>query len=91
MLAHIQLCVHREPQGLLWKSAFQLGGPQHVLVQDFALLLVKLHEVPVSPFVQHVEVPMDGSMTLCVHQPLILVLCPANLLRVHTVLHHPDH
>ena len=32
-------------------------------VQDFRLL-VELHEVPVSPFLQSVVVPLDGSMTL---------------------------
>ncbi|KAK4825192.1 hypothetical protein QYF61_025120, partial [Mycteria americana] len=36
-------------------------GPQ---VQNFALPLVELHEVSVSPFLQPVDVPLDGSMTL---------------------------
>lgn len=30
-------------------------------VQDFALLLVDRHEVPVSSFLQPVGVPLDGS------------------------------
>ncbi|GAB0185708.1 mitochondrial enolase superfamily member 1 [Grus japonensis] len=36
---------------------------RNVKVQDLALL-VELHEVPVSLFLQHVEVPLDGSTTL---------------------------
>jgi len=55
-----------------WKAAFQLGEPQHILVpgadppqvQDFALPLAELHEVPVSSFLQTAEVPLDGSTTL---------------------------
>jgi len=34
-------------------------------VEDFALLVVELHEVPVSPFLQPVQAPLDGSTTLC--------------------------
>ncbi|KAK4810833.1 hypothetical protein QYF61_008805 [Mycteria americana] len=49
LLAHVQLGVHQDPQ---------------VQVQDFALPLVELHEVPVSPFLQSVQVPLDGSTTL---------------------------
>ncbi|KAK4806786.1 hypothetical protein QYF61_005582 [Mycteria americana] len=72
LLAHVQPGVHQDPQVLFCQAAFQLGGPQHVLVpgvvplqgQDFALPLVELHEVPVSPFLQLVEVPLDDSMTL---------------------------
>ncbi|XP_075345302.1 small conductance calcium-activated potassium channel protein 2-like isoform X2 [Mycteria americana] len=33
-------------------------------VQDLALPLVELHEIPVSPLLQPVEVPLDGNMTL---------------------------
>ncbi|KAK4818982.1 LOW QUALITY PROTEIN: hypothetical protein QYF61_022649 [Mycteria americana] len=60
------------PQVLSCQAAFQLSSPQNILVhgvvppqvQDLALLLVEVHEVPVSPFLQPVEVPLDGSMTL---------------------------
>lgn len=53
-------------------SAFQTASPQYVLVhvaapplvQDFALLFVELHGDPVSPFLQLVEVSLDGSVTL---------------------------
>lgn len=49
-----------------------MSGPQYVLlhgvvpsqVQDFAVLLVELHEVLISPFLQPVEVYLYGSMTL---------------------------
>lgn len=33
-------------------------------LQGFALFLDELHKVPVSPFLQPVEVPLEGSMTL---------------------------
>lgn len=33
-------------------------------MQDLALSIVELHRVPLSPFVQLVEVPLDGSATL---------------------------
>ncbi|PKU44133.1 hypothetical protein llap_5545 [Limosa lapponica baueri] len=61
---------------LFCQAASQVGGPQHILVneadppqvQDF-VLLVELHEVPVSPFLQPSKVPLEGSMTLwCISQ-----------------------
>ena len=72
MLSHLQLGVHQDPQVLSCQAAFQLGGPQHIFlhrvvlaeVQDFALLLVEPHEVPVSSVRQPVEVPVDGSTAL---------------------------
>lgn len=33
-------------------------------VQDLALLIVELHEVPAVPFLQPTEVPLDGYTTL---------------------------
>lgn len=53
-------------------AAFQLGVPQHKLVQglvppqvrDFALLLLELHEVSVSPFLPPFGAPLVGSTTL---------------------------
>jgi len=53
---------------LFCQATFQMTGHQHVLghgvvtpwVQDFALLLVELHEVPVSPFLQPVKVPLGN-------------------------------
>ena len=71
-LVHVILGVHQDPQVLFCQVAFQLGGPQHILVhwvvlphvEDFVLALVELQEVPVSPFPQPAEVPLSGSMTL---------------------------
>lgn len=62
----------RTPKGLLCTAAFQLGSSQLVVVpgvvpsqgQDFALPLVELHEGPVGPFLQPVQVPLDISTTL---------------------------
>lgn len=36
-------------------------------VQDFTFPLVELNEIPVSPILQPVVVPLDGSMTLWCH------------------------
>ena len=71
LLAYVQL-VHQDHQGLFCKAAFQPFGPQPILVheviplqvQDFVFSFDGLHEIPVSPFLQPVEVPLDGSMTL---------------------------
>jgi len=38
--------------------------------QDFALALVELHEAPVSPFLQPLEVSLDVSSTNWCYQPL---------------------
>ncbi|KAK4811113.1 LOW QUALITY PROTEIN: hypothetical protein QYF61_016399 [Mycteria americana] len=70
LLAHIQLSIHQDTQVFFCKAAFQLVGPQPVLVhgiippqvQDLALPLVELHEVPpISPLV---EVPLNVSTTI---------------------------
>lgn len=44
-------------------------SPQHVLVhspqiQYFTLVFIELHEVPIRPFLQSVEVPLKSSTTL---------------------------
>ena len=92
LMACVQPGAHQHPRVLFYKAAFQLGSPQHILVhgvvppqvQDFALLLVEPHEVPVSPFLQPVQVPLDGSPTLwCVSRSSQFV-SSANLLRVHS-------
>ncbi|GAB0193852.1 mitochondrial enolase superfamily member 1 [Grus japonensis] len=72
LLAHVQLAIHQDPQILCSKVAFQLVSHHHVLmpgvvppqVQDFAFVLVELHEVPVGSFLQPLEVALDGSMIL---------------------------
>jgi len=45
--------------------------------QDFVLPHVKLHEVPVSPFLQDVEIPWDDSMTLSLisHSSHVCAIC----------------
>jgi len=39
------------------------------------LALVERREVPVSPYLQPVQVPLDGSTILWCYQPFLLVLC----------------
>lgn len=58
LTAHVQPFVLQDPQALFSQTAFQLGGPQHILlpmavpaqVQNFPIPLVELHEVSVSKF-----------------------------------------
>lgn len=87
LLVYFLLGVHQNPQVLFCQAAFQLGGFSrwHVLVpgvvhyqvQNFALLLVELHKVIVSPALQPIKVPLDGSMALwwvrC--SPYVCVIC----------------
>ena len=63
------------PQGLSLQSCFPAFRLQHVLVpgvvplqvQDFAVLFVELHEIPLSPVLQPVQIPLDGSTaTWCI-------------------------
>jgi len=84
---------------LFCQTALQPGGSQHVLVpgvvppllQDFALSLLELHEVPVSPFLHPVEVPLDGSMTLWPISRSSEFGMVSKLDEGCTVPHHPDH
>lgn len=71
LLAHGQLAVRLRSKVFLHRPALQMVGPECVLVpgvtppwlQDLALPLVELHDVPVSLFLQPIKVPLDGSMT----------------------------
>lgn len=68
------LGVHKDPQVLFYKAAFQLVSPSmygeewHGVippwVQDFALPFVELQEVPVCPSLQPAQVPLVGSTNL---------------------------
>lgn len=70
--SHGQLVVRWHPQVFLHQAAIQTVGPQPVLVhcviptqgQDFAFAPVELHEILLSPFLQPVNVPLNGSKTL---------------------------
>ncbi|KAK4826285.1 hypothetical protein QYF61_007132 [Mycteria americana] len=58
-------------------SIYLVSGLVPPQVQDFALHPVELYEVPVSPFLQPVQVPLDGSTTLwhISHSPQFCVIC----------------
>jgi len=87
-LVHIQPGVHQDPQVLLCQAAFQLGGPQPVLVlgvvpsqgQGFALSLVELLGALVSPLLQPVKVPLGAAWCTMVYQLLLPVLCHQRLI-----------
>jgi len=69
-VADVQLGVHQEPPGYFLPAAFQLSsspaltgaGVDLAQVQDFALPLVELCEVPLSPFLQPDEVLLDSRI-----------------------------
>jgi len=71
LLAYGECGVHQHPQVIFCQIAVQMGDRQRIFVhglvlpqvQDFTLPLVKLHEPPVDPFLQPVEVPLNGCMT----------------------------
>ncbi|KAK4811014.1 hypothetical protein QYF61_015718 [Mycteria americana] len=70
--AHVQLFVHQYPQVLLHRAALNPFSTQPVFVleiapthvQDLALGLVELHEVPMGPPLKPVKVPLDGIPSL---------------------------
>lgn len=66
-LAHDQI-VHQDAQVLFWDATLQSVRPKPVmvygvippLVQNFMFRFVELHDIPVGPFFQPVEVPLNG-------------------------------
>lgn len=73
MTVHSCLTIHQDPKVLFCRVAFQSAGHQCVLMTGIisycwialTFSLVELHEVPVSPFLWPVKVPLYGSMNLC--------------------------
>jgi len=69
LLAHVQIGVCQDPWLLFCKAVFQPISPQSILVygiippQEFAVQKREPHEIPVCPFLQSVEIPLDGSTT----------------------------
>ena len=96
LLAHVQLGAHQDPQVLFCKAALQLGcppahtGAQGCFPSGAGLLLVELHELPVSLFLQPAEVPLDGSMTLwCISHSS--QFCVISKFAEGTLSLHPGH
>jgi len=61
------ILVSTRAQCLFRRAAFHLIGLQPIQVRGVIPLqvqdFVELHEIPVGPFLQPVEVPLDGSTT----------------------------
>jgi len=82
LLNQAQPAVHQEPHVFFCKVPLQRVGPQRVLehgvippdVQDFALLSFELHETPLGPFLQPVEVPLNWQQSRLLYKPLLPVL-----------------
>lgn len=83
LLAHGQLGIHQDPQGVFWLAAFQPLGLQPVLVPGVIfppgtrlhIFPCWIHDVPVSPFIQSVEVLLDGSPALWSINSCLLQAC----------------
>ena len=68
MLCHIELLVNQQPQVFLDRASVNPFSAQSVFVlaiapphvQDLALGLVELHEVPMGPHIKPVKVLLDG-------------------------------
>lgn len=64
-------CPPAPPQVLFCRAAFQMDGLQPILahgvicpqVEDFTLLFIKFHSIPVGSFLQPTEVPLNSSTT----------------------------
>lgn len=68
-------------------SAYLGAGAAPTQVQDFKIPLVEHHDVPISPFLQPAQMPLDGNTALWASQPLFPVcviskLAESTLLRV---------
>jgi len=75
-MVHVQLFIHQYVQDLLGRAALNPLIPQPVLIagvaltqmQDLALGLVELREVHTGPFLELVQVPLDGILSFwCVN------------------------
>ncbi|KAK4832092.1 hypothetical protein QYF61_020707 [Mycteria americana] len=69
---HVELLINQHPQVLLLRAALNPFSAQPLFVlgivlthvQDLALGLVKVHEVPTGPPLKPVRVPLDGTPSL---------------------------
>ncbi|KAJ7411115.1 hypothetical protein BTVI_51132 [Pitangus sulphuratus] len=83
--AHVQPLIHQHPLVLLSRASLDLVIPQPGLipgvaltqVQHLALGLVKLHEIPMGPLLELVQVPLDVILSFrCVNNTTQLdVIC----------------
>lgn len=72
--AHLQLVLHQNPQVFPCGTGFNLLIPQPVLILGIAstqmqdlgvgLGLVEPHDLPIDPLLEHVHIPLDGSMSM---------------------------
>lgn len=73
MLAHAQIVDDQDPQVFLCQTAFQPVSPQCAVVPGVFLPQVwvltftfgEFHDVLVNPFLQPVDISLNGSTTIC--------------------------
>lgn len=93
LLANDQLGINQDPKILLREFAFQLVASQEVLMplvflprcRTLYFSFVKLHEIPLSPILQHIQVPLNGGTTIWPISCSSQYLSSANLPKVHSV------
>jgi len=67
LLVHGQIVVHQYTKLLLCRAVFQLLSPPGVippLMQESALPLAALHDIPLSPIIQPFQTPLNGNTTM---------------------------
>jgi len=84
LLTRVQLGVYQDLHVLFLKLFLLVPWAVTPHVQDFALLLVELHKMSVSPCLQNVPIHLDDSTALWCsrHSSQFCLFC--NLLRVHS-------
>lgn len=96
LLAHGQLAVHQDPQGLsakLLSTQLVLAIWVHGVLsqgQDFVFPFVDLHKVISGSFLQLAEIPLNGSIPtwFIIHFCQFSIICKTTLLR-KTTLYNP--
>lgn len=98
VLAHVQLAVHRDPQGLC-KASFQLVSLQHTMVckitppqmQDTTCTFVKLEDVPCQLISPACSGPSEWQYNHLVYQWILPVFYHQQACLGCTLSHHPGH
>lgn len=62
-LPHVQLAICQDPQVLLGRAVLQPVNPQAVSPGIAVLVHIVVHNVPISPFLQPVSIPLNGGLT----------------------------
>lgn len=89
-MVHDQSCYPAGHPGASWE---RWVNPQHILalwvilppVKDFIFSFAELHQIPLCPYLQPLEVPLNDSTTMKRISHSLWFVMSAKLLRVHSV------